>query len=283
MGELRIDARKSLPVLKQEWENCTACTLGARRTNVGGHFVFGEGTPHAIMFIGEGPGEQEEWEGRPFVGPAGKLLHGVMEKCNCPEYYVTNLVSCRSCEPRLDKETGMPIVKMVRGVPVPRFQDISPLPVQQQACRNRLLEEIYLVDPVIIVTLGVPASEAVLGRSVTITREHGRAETISIPGATAKPSLTETKRAWRRKVNGEISWPTVTNEVRYLVIPTVHPSFVLRKTADLTSKGPFNNFVNDIRFAVKLYERYLIEVQKREPHFNINANFDDLEELYDND
>ena len=281
MEEPKTDARKTLPQLRQEWENCTRCELGARRDKVGGRFVFGEGVVRSIMFIGEGPGAQEEWEGRPFVGPSGKLLRGVMEKFNCPEYYISNLVTCRSCEPQLDKETGLPMTKLVRGVPTPRLTDIPPLPVQSAACRARLLEEIYLVDPIVIVTLGVPASEAVLGRSVTITRERGRPQHIEIPGAMYKPSLTDKRKVWGRKAHGEMVWPTERNGVRYLVIPTLHPAFVLRKTADLTGRSPFNNFLDDIRLVVKIYERYIIEVHKIEPRFTADAQIDETEAFND--
>lgn len=273
--ESNIDARKPLTVLKAEWENCTACSLGARRTVVGGHFVLGEGTTRAIMFIADGPSEVDEFNGRPFTGPAGELLHGIMQRYKCPEYYVTNTVSCRSCEPMLDKVTGLPVQR--RGLP--KFMDIPPLPVQAAACRNRLLEEIYIVDPIVILTLGVPASEAVLGRSITITKERGRAQPLTIPGALRQPVLTDTKKAWRRKLKGNVSWPTEPSEIRYLVIPTVSPSFVLRKSKDLTERGPFSMLQADIHTAIQIYERYLMEVHKMEPRFVMDADFSDMEEM----
>lgn len=273
MGELHIDARKTLTMLKEEWQHCTDCALGARRTRVGGRFVFGEGVPRAIMFIADGPDEIEEFRGEPFAGAAGRLLHGIMNKYNCPEYYTTYLVACRSCEIKLHKETSLPITRNGEA----QFQDIVPLPVQSAACRNRLLEEIYLVDPIIIVTLGAPASEAVLGKPVTITKERGRAQHISIPGALSRPVLTDTKKAWRRKLHGNISWPVEPNEVRYLVIPTLNPSFVLRKSADKTERGPFKHLQTDLRSIVGIYERYLVEVYNKEPRFNLDADFKDME------
>ena len=248
--------------------------------DAGGYFVFGEGTPRSIMFIGDAPGEIDAYKERAFAGPSGELVRGIMAKLNCSTYYTTTLVSCRSCTPSLAKETGLPIIKKINGVPTPMYRDSSPLPTEIGACRARLLEEIYLVDPVVIVTLGVSAAETLMGHPVTITRDRGRPEHIQIPGKTCKPSLTETRQVWGRKKGGVVTYPTLPNMLSYLVLPTTASSFVINKRADLTERGPFNNFLNDLKLAVRIYEKYLIEVMRVEPGFTHDADFTEMEALY---
>ena len=92
-----------------------------------------------------------------------------------------------------------------KGVPVLRYKDEPPTPIHKNACRPRLLEEIYLVDPIVIVGLGGPACEALLGHSITITRDRGETSQIAIPGASYRPVLTEKRQQWLRK-NSEGEW-----------------------------------------------------------------------------
>ena len=135
--------------LKTECAGCLRCGLGATRTNL----VFGVGNEQAdVMFIGEGPGEQEDLQGVPFVGPAGKLLDDMMEIIGLDrtKVYIANIVKCRP----------------------PRNRD--PLPEEQQACIGWLFRQIELVDPKIIVFLGRIAAMAFIKPDFRITREHGQ-------------------------------------------------------------------------------------------------------------
>ena len=104
------------------------------------------------MFIGEGPGEQEDLKGIPFVGPAGKLLDDMLEMIDLDrsKVYIANIVKCRP----------------------PRNRD--PLNVEQEACRPWLDRQIALVDPKIIVCLGRIAAMSLIKEDFRITREHGR-------------------------------------------------------------------------------------------------------------
>ena len=136
--------------LKQSCQKCTKCGLCETRKNV----VFGVGNQNAdIMFIGEGPGEQEDLQGQPFVGPAGKLLDDMLSiidldrNKNC---YIANIVKCRP----------------------PRNRD--PLETEQDACIDFLLEQIKLIQPKIIVCLGRIAAMRMLSPDYRITREHGQ-------------------------------------------------------------------------------------------------------------
>ncbi len=254
---VRPDARKTLTELREEWRSCVACDLGRRRLAVEGAFVFGQGVTNSIMLIGEGPGVEEERSGSPFVGKSGTLLRRILERIGMDEVYVTNLVSCRSCVPQVDG-SGQPVFRKnyKTGQQEPAYKDEPPTPPQYLACAPRLYEEIYLVDPVVIVGLGGKACEALLGRPITITRDRGETHQISVPGASFVPSLTEKKQEWARKTKQGLVTPTEQNLVRYHFIPTLHPAYVIRKLEDQAPDSPFRQLVADLRKALKTYETY---------------------------
>lgn len=273
-----VDARKPLQVLHEEWSSCQACDLGKRRLTVGGAFVAGEGVPGGVLFVGEGPGRTEEDVGRPFVGASGQLLRAALEKLNFTNYYITNCVTCRACETIIDPATGTPRIRKGKyGRPDEiMYRDVVPKPLELEACQARLQEEIYIVDPVVIVTLGQTASEAVLGRSVAITKERGTTQECSIPGATMRALHTERRQVWGRKVQGQMRFPVEANEVRYLVIPTLHPAYILRKLGDRGPNSPISQFGADLRFAVKIYEKHMQEVLGREPIAHSEADLSNI-------
>lgn len=136
--------------LQHSCENCTRCGLCETRKNV----VFGVGNQNSdILFIGEGPGEQEDLQGQPFVGPAGKLLDDMLSiidldrKKNC---YIANIVKCRP----------------------PHNRD--PLETEQDACIDFLNQQIQLIQPKIIVCLGRIAATRLIRPDFRITKEHGQ-------------------------------------------------------------------------------------------------------------
>lgn len=259
----------SLDELWNEWEHCQRCELGIRRESVHGAFVFGEGTPGGVMFVGEGPGIEEEEQGRPFVGTSGAILRQILSKLNFTTYYITNCVTCRSCTIVVD-DAGNP--RLRRGLPM--YKDERPIAPQIEACRPRLEEEIYRVDPVVIVALGGTAAETLLRRQVSITKIRGIVEHAYVHGATHVPVLTEKKGAWARKSGGALSFPTEPNEVRYLVVPTLHPAFVARQLADKGPRGAFQLLVSDIKLAIKIYERHQLYIYGDEP----KGTLDEIEE-----
>ena len=139
----------SLEELKQECLACRRCGLCETRTNV----VFGVGNPHAeVMFIGEGPGEQEDLQGEPFVGRAGKLLDDMLELIDLDrsKIYIANMVKCRP----------------------PKNRD--PLNIEQEACSVWLTQQIELIRPKIIVCLGRIAAATYIRDDFKISREHGQ-------------------------------------------------------------------------------------------------------------
>lgn len=258
-----MDYRKSLPMLREEWRSCVKCELGVRRINAEGQFVFGEGERGGVMFVGEGPGKDEETSGHPFVGRSGQILRETIKRLGLSKYYITNIVACRSCSPWLN-EVGEPVLRKnwkTRQMET-SCKDEPPTPLQAEACKPRLDEEIYLVDPVIIVALGNTAARSLLGKSVAITSPdvRGIPVHISIPGAGFRTVRTDKRGTWVRRSKAGVSLPTAPSEVRYLCVPTLHPSFVARRMADPGGDSFFRMFVDDVRRAVQIYERYALEL-----------------------
>lgn len=255
------DVRKPFEVLRDEWVDCTKCELGVHRLKVGGAFVFGEGKTNAIMFIGESPGKTEETQGRPFVGYSGTFLRRVLQRLNIHEFYISNTVACRSCAPKTDGEGNPFLTKSYGGKPREIiYEDKAPKKIQMEACLPRLYEEIYIVDPIIIVGLGGKAVERLRGGSVSITRDRGQVEEIGVPGAAYRPVLTAKKKAWARKTKGQIVMPVEQNIVRYLMMPTLHPSFVARNIRDRREGNPFQRLSEDLSLAGIIYNKYMLEV-----------------------
>ena len=134
--------------LEDACANCNNCKLNETRNNV----VFGVGNKTAdIMLIGEGPGEQEDLKGEPFVGAAGKLLDGMLSIIDLDRTntYIANIVKCRP----------------------PRNRD--PQPEEQEACIGYLRNQVALVKPRILICLGAVAAKRIIDPGFRITREHG--------------------------------------------------------------------------------------------------------------
>lgn len=249
-------------MLVDEWTGCTKCSLSEHRQANGGMMVFGEGRQRGILFLGEGPGATEESYGRPFIGKSGELLRLFLERYKIKNYYITNVVACRSCAPVLDQDTGLP--KMYQGrhgrPDFIRYQDQPPNKVQMEACAERVYEEIYMADPVLIVALGQLAATFLRGNSVKITQERGNPMEVEIPGAGFRPVLSEKKKEWARKVKGQLIMPTERSTVRYMMLPTLRPAFVLRNKHDEKDNNPFALFARDLELAKIMYNRYFIEL-----------------------
>lgn len=134
--------------LRRQCLSCTACPLCRERSNV----VFGVGCVDTdIVFVGEGPGQQEDLSGEPFVGAAGKLLDEMLNiidlgRHNC---YIANIVKCRP----------------------PHNRD--PLPQEQDACIGYLRRQLEIIRPKIVVCLGRIAAQRLIKEDFRITREHG--------------------------------------------------------------------------------------------------------------
>jgi uracil-DNA glycosylase family protein len=151
-----IGPNTTIAALAEEAAHCTRCHLYKHATQT----VFGEGPSQArIMMVGEQPGDQEDWQGKPFVGPAGRLLDQALEAAGIErgEVYVTNAVKHFKFEPRgkrrIHKKPDRPEI---------------------EACKWWLERELAVLNPELIVALGGTAGQAVYGRSVKVLSERGK-------------------------------------------------------------------------------------------------------------
>ena len=135
--------------LNKECLSCLNCPLGETKTNL----VFGVGNENAeVMLIGEGPGEQEDLQGVPFVGRAGQLLDDMLKMIDLDrsKVYIANIVKCRP----------------------PKNRD--PFPAEQDACYGWLEKQIEIINPKIIICLGRISATVLINEDFRITREHGK-------------------------------------------------------------------------------------------------------------
>ncbi len=135
--------------LKSDCLVCIKCPLCETRKNV----VFGYGNPQAeVMFVGEGPGEQEDLQAKPFVGRSGKLLDSMLGEIGLSReknIYISNIVKCRP----------------------PKNRD--PLPAEQDTCINWLRNQVAFIKPKIIVAVGRVAALKIIDPGIKITKDHG--------------------------------------------------------------------------------------------------------------
>ena len=187
--------KTSWPTLLSDISQCRGCRLAEART----HTVPGEGDPEAtLMLIGEGPGEQEDLTGRPFVGPAGQLLDRILAAVGLSreQVYICNVVKCRPPHNRIPEAD------------------------ECQACMPYLRQQVALVRPKVILLLGATAAKAVLGPDIRTTRDRGvwhlsRGVWILptfhpsalLRDATKKRPVWEDMQAVREKMRGLGVWP----------------------------------------------------------------------------
>ena len=172
-GEVAMPSSAALERFHRKICECQACPLGKTRQC----FVFGSGAADAgIMFVGEAPGANEDREGIPFVGRAGELLTKIIEngmKTRREDVYIANVIKCRPPQNR------------------------DPTPEEVATCRPFILEQINMVNPRVIVTLGRVAAQALLQTSRSITHMRG-------------------------------TWQEIEGRP---VMPTFHPAYLLRNPA----------------------------------------------------
>lgn len=232
-----MNKSEALGELQRAWSSCRGCGLCEQRNSV----VFGYGNPDAqVLIVGEAPGETEDRIGFPFIGAAGQLLdqylgyasirpevQELIESINrsksrseadrrdlrnllLDEFYFTNVVMCRPPENR------------------------DPLPKEMEVCKIRLIEQIYIVDPILIVTAGRIATEVLVGKKVSITSARGEMFDIDVPGRI--------------------------QNIRYPVLAVLHPSYLLRKN-DFKQKGgdgvkTYNDFIRVMNLIDKYNEEH---------------------------
>jgi DNA polymerase len=174
-GYPKLPARLTLPVLRQSAQRCRACDLWANATQA----VFGEGKRSAkAVFVGEQPGDQEDKLGRPFVGPAGRILDEALAEAGIDRsaVYLTNAV------------------KHFKWKPAPKGKrrlHEKPNAAEVAACSFWLETELRLLKPKLVVALGATAAQALFGKSFKVTQQRGkpiRTPHADIGMATVHPS-----------------------------------------------------------------------------------------------
>lgn len=234
------DNATKLQQLYSLWYGCAKCPLV--ETREGQDIVFGEGNPNAkIMIIGEGPGEEEERTGVPFVGPSGHLLnqmlalvsdnasiqelstwydkaprskanvakfHEEVFKWRNDEFFITNVVACRPPENR------------------------APSNPEVKACFDRVRAMIMIIDPIIIISVGKTALEALVHKQAEITGKRGQLHEVEISGRLGK--------------------------VKYPVMPILHPSYLLRKADWKNRDGDYVKTTKDLYKAVRLKDELML-------------------------
>jgi DNA polymerase len=186
--------------MKEAAAGCRACPLWERGTQT----VFGDGRRDArLVLVGEQPGDAEDLQGLPFVGPAGRVLDEALAAADIErkDAYVTN------------------VVKHFKWVPHgQRRLHKKPNEREIRACRPWLEAEIDLIRPKIVVAMGATAAQALLGKQVRVTRDHGRL--LSFRG-----------------------------DLRVMV--TIHPSAILRSPDEEQRRSAMTEFVDDLRAVAK--------------------------------
>ena len=169
----RVSDQLTLPALREAAAGCRACDLYKTGTQT----VFGEGAEHAqVMFVGEQPGDREDREGKPFVGPAGHVLDEALEEAGIDRrhVYITNAVKHFKWKPQGKRRLHQ-----------------KPNAAEINACRPWLDAEIAMVKPHLLVLLGATAAQALLGRDFRVSVQRG--QLVERPGlppvmATVHPS-----------------------------------------------------------------------------------------------
>ncbi len=142
--------------LKKRAQNCTKCPLSETRSNV----VFGEGNPDTpLVLVGEGPGENEDATGRPFVGRGGALLDQALKEngMSRKHVYICNILKCRACVTEFGKRRNR-----------------QPTPEETAACLPWLEQQLELIKPLVILCLGGVAANILIHRDFRISQERGK-------------------------------------------------------------------------------------------------------------
>jgi uracil-DNA glycosylase family protein len=147
--------REQLAALHREADACRRCQIGFTRTKV----VCGVGNPCSpLVIVGEGPGENEDLQGEPFVGRAGELLNKMLAAIGLrrEDVFITNTIKCRAISTEGERPANR-----------------APSPEEMANCREYLDRELRIVAPRVILALGAPAAKSFLGRDFSITRQRG--------------------------------------------------------------------------------------------------------------
>ncbi len=232
-----MDKQQYLNALRQAWAGCHACRLCETRRQI----VFGYGNPDSqVMIIGEAPGENEDKSGLPFIGAAGMLLDQYLGVCSVRDEVIeayTNITSQkRSPEAQRNEWRAR-----LRELLIEEFyfcnvvmchpeNNRDPTATEIAACRPRLLEQIYTIDPVFIIAAGKIAATALIGRNLSITAVRGEIFDVEFEGKATT--------------------------YRYPVMPVLHPAYLLRKNDFRQAGGDTQKTRDDFLRVMHLVDEY---------------------------
>lgn len=235
--------------LQLAWSNCQGCMLSQTRKNI----VFGYGNPDAqVMVIAEAPGKTEDEQGYPLIGQSGQFLDIILAETSADPDIIA--LSCEITESntaaaRLRKQerrdgalTGVEEMRrQMRGLLLNYFyftnvvmcrppENRDPTPKEVEACRKRLLEQIYTIDPVLIIAVGRVSLEVLLNKKISIGSARGTTFEVEIPGRILP--------------------------YRVGVLPVFHPSYLLRKNDFSQRDGDSRKTFEDFLAGMKILDQF---------------------------
>lgn len=223
-----------------QWYACRRCFLGELRSNEGRgeEIVFGDGNPDAaVLILGEAPGQEEERDLLPFIGASGQLLNQILALVSdSPDIQQLSAWYDKASRSKDNikkfhdavyewRKKNFFITNVVACRPP---DNRTPTGIEVKACYERVRALIYIVDPKLIITVGKTALECLLGKTAEITMKRGYVHEIEIDGRVGK--------------------------VKYPVMPTLHPSYLLRKADWKVKGGDYQKTVGDFLKAMRMID-----------------------------
>lgn len=241
------------------WGDCTRCSLGvqrkerrilnAQKMQVTPAPVILLGDQRGILFVGDPVGETEEATSDPFSSPKYDLVKRMLERERIPNHF-THALLCRSCVPVKSPETGELVLR--KGQPI--WRDGAPPKDALDACRERLCEEIYLLDPLLVVALGPLALRTLTNKHYGET-DRGRLFDLEVTGRSTVPALTP-KGVWERKIRGVVTRPVKPRIVHYPVYLTGSLDKVMTYAASQDPDREPAVFIRDLARIASMWRLY---------------------------
>jgi len=232
-----IDKAAWLEQMRAGWAQCQACKLAPTRKNV----VFGYGNPNAqILIIGEAPGKNEDVQGSPFVGEAGELLDKYLASTSADPRLIEIVMEMEETGKfgaREVRELLLNYVFYTNVVACRPPENRDPARDEISACRTRLLEIIYTVDPVLVLVVGRISLEALLGKAAQITRDRGNVFDIEVP-ARPLPGLPSNRK------------------VKYPCLAVLHPAYLMRINDFSQEDGMSDKTYYDILKGMRIVDEF---------------------------
>lgn len=238
-----------------KWSECTRCILGERRESEGQSTLLGQGARGGIFIVMDAPTWKNEKDGSLFATEGGQLLYQLLEQLGVRDrVFVTFAMACRSCKPKM-LEDGTPLMrKSYNGRLFIQYRDTEPELELIKTCAERVHEEIYAVDPKVILACGDTALTSVMGKSAKVFPIRGVPTEVEIHSPFKQPRLTEKKHVWGRKVSGQLLFGMDPGTVKYLTIPTHSLDYVIKSAADTRAESPSDQFIQDLKAALGVLE-----------------------------